>query len=117
MNESAEKLLTSIITLIITTGMIGVMYNVMKSQVDAVSEELKRATALFKTQIEELEKKLITAQANTDTWFRKFHMVSNIIEENACSDRPCNIHRAYRKFQAKEGKVKDEDKGDKREAK
>ena len=108
MNDNTSDIIVGIASLVMSMGISGITYNVMKSQVDNVRSELERSTKSFNEQIKSLEDRLIRAQNNADAWFRKFHSLASIIDDNACSDKPCKIHKAYKQFQAKEGKVKDE---------
>ena len=106
--DNIANLIASVVSLVVSMSITGIVYNVMKSQVDNLRNELERSTKSFNEQIKSLEDRLIRAQNNADAWFRKFHSVATIIEDHACDDKPCAIQRAYKQFQAKEGKVKDE---------
>ena len=109
MDENMTNLIASVVSLVVSMSITGIVYNVMKSQVDNLRNELDRSTKSFNEQIKSLEDRLIRAQNNADAWFRKYHSLAGIIEDNGCTDRSCKIHKTYKQFQSKEGKVKNED--------
>ncbi len=103
--ELMAQVVTAVISLIVSSGITGVVYNVMKTQITSLKEELERNREDFNSRIKQLEEKLIKSQQNTTMWFRKFHALKSIITENHCKGRECKVHNKYLEFQATEGEV------------
>lgn len=103
--ELLAQIVTAVVSLVVSSGITGVVYNVMKTQITSLKEELERNREDFNSRIKQLEEKLIKSQQNTTMWFRKFHALKHIITENHCKGRECKVHNKYLEFQATEGEV------------
>ena len=104
-DELMAQVVTAVISLVVSSGITGAVYNVMKTQITSLKEELERNREDFNSRIKQLEEKLIKSQQKTNLWFRKFHALKRIITENHCKGGECKVHNKYLEFQATEGEV------------
>lgn len=104
-DEIMAQVVTAVVSLVVSSGITGVVYNVMKTQITSLKEELERNREDFNSRIKQLEEKLIKSQQKTNMWFRKFHAIKSIIIENRCKGQECRVYGKYLEFQATEGEV------------
>lgn len=106
--ELMAQAVTALVSLFVSSGITGIVYNVMKTQITSLKEELERNREDFNSRIKQLEEKLIKSQQKTNLWFRKFHMLKHIIVDNHCKNRECKVYDKFLEYQSTEGEVIEE---------
>ena len=88
--DVAKVIAPSILSLGLTYWVYKVFNNIVKELKDQIKD--------LKLDVENLKK-------SENRWFRKYHVLSNIIARRGCQQKDCPIALAYNDFNEKEGET------------
>ena len=85
-------LIVGIFQVAVTSSLVYWVYKTMTKQIE------------FLTQRIELQgKEIDTLKASENKWFRKYHILANLISKKRCKPNDCTIYQAYNDHLEKEG--------------
>ncbi len=81
------------------------VYKVLKNQNDDLRKQMTEDKAEFKEAIRLLEDKLAKSDEKANKWFRRYFLLSNIIEKFHCKNKDCKVIEKFNEFNEQHGEV------------
>ena len=81
------------------------VYTVLKAVMSADRERFNDYKKENEAKIIKLEAKIKELEKSENKWFRKYHMLSNMILKRSCKNKECAVLEAYNSFIEKEGEI------------
>ncbi len=107
--DIVAQAITAMVSVLISSGGIGMVYKVMKGNIDLLSAEYERKSEDYEKRISSLEAQLKASVDSSNRRLRGFYLLKQIITKHRCKGKDCRIYEEYLKFQTEQGDSEDEE--------
>ena len=99
MNGSSDlNLFAFLIQLLVTAGITGWVYKVLKTSFGNTIDDLRKQIEALKLEIEKLKE-------SENKWYKKYHKLLLVYEKNYCKSKDCKVHNEVQKHLSEEGEL------------
>jgi len=98
MEDNEMNLFAFLIQLLVTAGITGWVYKVLKTSFGNTIDDLRKQIENLKAEIEKLKE-------SENKWYKKYHKLLLVYEKNYCKSKDCKLHTEVQNHLAEEGEL------------